>query len=79
MRVDGGWGVGVGGGETSIAGDGGQCACGVGGRVSQFRFKAKLSETQTVSLPFRETLGKKFRFVSLQKFCFVLLKNMFRF
>ena len=32
-----------------------------------------------VSLPFRETLGKKFRLVSLQKFRFVSLKNMFRF
>ena len=47
--------------------------------LKKFRFKAKLSETQTVSLPFRETLGKKFRFVSLQKFRFVSLKNMFRF
>ena len=28
--MESGWGV-VGGGETSIAGDGGQCACGVGG------------------------------------------------
>ena len=28
--MDGGWGVG-GSGDTSIAGDGGQCACGVGG------------------------------------------------
>ena len=30
LRVDRGWGRG-GGGDTSIAGDGGQCAFGVGG------------------------------------------------
>ena len=57
-------------------------------RVSQFRFKkkfrfkAKLSETQTVSLgfaSFSRNSGKKFRFISLQKFCFVSLKNMFCF
>ena len=42
-RVESGWGVGGGGwgvgggGDTSIAGDGGQCACGVGGGEGWWR------------------------------------------
>ena len=32
--------------------------------LNKFRFEAKLSETETVSLQFRETTQKKFRFIS---------------